>query len=275
MPYARNGDVELYYETFGNSTDPTLLLVNGLGSQCINFRAEWCEMYAAEGFQTVRFDNRDVGLSTKLPDVSYTLSDMAGDAVAVLDELGVDRAHVVGFSLGGMIVQTLAIEHADRLLSMTSVMSTTGDADVGNPSREALSLFRAAAPTDRDSYIARYLEQMRTWGSPACYDEARLSARAGAAFDRCHYPEGQVRQALAALGSESRTEALRHVRLPALVLHGDQDRLIDPSGGRRTAEAIPGARFELIEGLGHDYPPEHWATFVRLVTEHARASADV
>src|SRR3954469_13096289 len=141
MPYATNGDVELYYETFGEGTDPALLLVNGLGSQCINFRVEWCQKFAAEGFFVIRFDNRDVGLSTKFsdvapdlgavvralstgaePDVPYRLDDMAGDALAVLDDLGIDRAHVMGLSMGGMIVQQLAIAHPERLLSMTAVM---------------------------------------------------------------------------------------------------------------------------------------------------------
>ena len=126
MAIARNGDVELYYEAFGDPADPTLLLVNGLGSQCINFPAEWCEMFVARGYQVVRFDNRDVGLSSKLEGVDYALADMASDALAVLDAIGVDRAHVMGLSMGGMIVQRLAIDHADRLLSMTSVMSRTG-----------------------------------------------------------------------------------------------------------------------------------------------------
>jgi pimeloyl-ACP methyl ester carboxylesterase len=167
MPYARHGDVEIFYETFGDARDPALMLVNGLGTQCINYRSEWCEKFAAEGFRVIRFDNRDVGLSTKFasyepnlgpvvsalaagkqPEVPYTLSDMAGDAVAVLDHLGIDRAHVVGSSMGGMIVQTMAIEHPDRLLSMTSVMSTTGDPDVGRPSPAARRLFTAPPPTD-------------------------------------------------------------------------------------------------------------------------------
>jgi pimeloyl-ACP methyl ester carboxylesterase len=273
MAFAHHGDVDLFHETFGDRDDPALLLVNGLGSQCINFHEEWCARFAAEGFFVVRFDNRDVGLSTKLDGASYTLSDMAADAVAVLDHLAVERAHVVGLSLGGMIVQTLAIEHADRLLSMTSVMSTTGDADVGNPSPEALALILSPPPTDRDAYIANHLRQLRTWGSPAAYDEARISANAARAYDRCFCPEGQARQLAAVLATGSRTEALRNVRVPALVIHGDADRLVDPSGGRRTAEAIPGASFVLVAGMGHDYPPEHWDRLVRLVTEHARAAA--
>jgi pimeloyl-ACP methyl ester carboxylesterase len=291
MAYARNGDVELYYDAFGDAADPALLLVNGLGGQCINYADAWCEKFAAAGFFVIRFDNRDVGLSTKLadfrpdlravmqakvdgrkPDVPYTVTDMADDALAVLDAVGVDRAHVMGLSMGGMIVQTLAIEYPERLLSMTSLMSSTGDPDVGRSSPEAQKLFMAKAPTDRESYIERHLENMRTWGSPAQYDEARLRENAGAAFDRSFSPQGQARQAVAIAAGASRTEALRGGHVPTLVLHGSEDTLIDASGGRRTAEAIPGARFVLIDGLGHDYPPAYWDELVRLVTEHARAA---
>ena len=274
MTFAHNRDVELYYETFGARDDPALLLVNGLGSQCINYREEWCEKFASEGFFVIRFDNRDVGLSSKLDDEPgpYTVSDMAADAVAVLDAVGLDRAHVMGVSMGGMIVQTLAIEHPGRLLSMTSVMSTTGDRDVGNPSEQALELILAPPPSDRDAYIARHLESLRVWGSPAGYDEPRLTANAGEAYDRCFCPEGQARQIAAIMVSGSRTAALRSVQVPTLVVHGDADTLVDPSGGRRTAEAVPGARFVLIEGMGHDYPPEHWDRLVSLVTDHARAA---
>ncbi|MET1002742.1 MAG: alpha/beta fold hydrolase [Acidimicrobiia bacterium] len=292
MAYARNGDVELYYETFGEPTDPALLLVNGLGSQCINYRVEWCEKFAAEGLFVIRFDNRDVGLSTKFagfepdvmgvaravaegraPNVPYTVSDMAADAVAVLDELGIDRAHVMGLSMGGMIVQTLAIEHPDRLLSMTSVMSSTSDRDVGHSSAEAQALMMSPAPRDRAGSIARFLEAQQVWGSPACFDEARLTQWAGEVFDRCFEPAGQARQMMAISASPSRTAALGDVRVPTLVMHGSADTLIDASGGRRTADAIPGARFVLIEGLGHDYPPEYWDQWVELVTTHARAAA--
>jgi pimeloyl-ACP methyl ester carboxylesterase len=275
MAFARQGAVELYHETFGDPVDPALLLVNGLGSQCINFRSEWCEKFAAAGFFTIRFDNRDVGLSTSFDDApegqaAYTVSDMAGDAVAVLDAVGVERAHVVGFSMGGMIVQALAIEHPDRLLSMTSVMSSTGDADVGNPSPDALALITAPAPTTREEYLARQVEAIRTWGSPACFDEERIRAWQGEAYDRHFNPEGQARQMAAVITSPSRTEALRGVDLPALVIHGSADRLVDPSGGRRTAEAIPGARFELLEEMGHDYPPQYWDAIVGLVAALAQ-----
>jgi pimeloyl-ACP methyl ester carboxylesterase len=287
MSEARNGDVTLFYETFGADDAPPLLLINGLGSQCINYRAEWCEAFAAAGFRVIRFDNRDVGLSTKFSatppnvaavdaavragrtaDVPYRLSDMAADAVAVLDAAGADTAHVFGVSMGGMIVQTLAIEHRDRLRTMTSVMSTTGDSDVGRPSPEAQTLIMSPPPATRDEYIERQVQASRVWGSPAEFDAARVTNYAIEAFDRCFDPAGQARQLMAIMASGSRTEALRTVDVPALIVHGDADRLVDQSGGRRTADAIPGARFVLLEGLGHDYPPAYWDRFVALVGEH-------
>lgn len=282
MPYANHGDVSLYYETFGEPASPALLLINGLGSQCINYHADWCRMFVDEGFFVIRFDNRDVGLSTKFDggkfdgataDPPYTLADMADDAIAVLDDAGVSRAHVVGLSMGGMIVQKLAIEHPGRLLSITSVMSTTGDPDVGNPTPEALEFLLTPAPADREGAIARHVAANRVYGSPDHFDEERLRASAAAAYDRAHFPDGPGRQIRAVMADGSRTEALRKVRLPALVLHGDHDRLVDISGGRRTAEAIPGARFVALEGMGHDYPPAYWPRIVSLVSSHASSAA--
>ena len=276
MSYALNDDVELYYETFGFEADPALLLVNGLGSQCINYRVEWCERFVAAGFFVIRFDNRDVGLSTAFDEAgltaAYTVDDMAADAVAVLDAANVDRAHVLGLSMGGMIAQLLAIDHPDRLRSVTSLMSTTGDPDVGLPSPEALEHVLASSPADREGYLQHQLTSIRTWGSPAVFDEDWIRLVNGEAYDRAFRPDGQARQILALHAAPSRTEALSGVRLPFLVLHGDQDRLVDPSGGRRTAEAVPGARFVLIEGLGHDYPPAYWDTIVDRVAVHARAA---
>jgi pimeloyl-ACP methyl ester carboxylesterase len=276
VPYATNGDVRLYYQSFGDPGSPPLLLINGLGSQSINFRDEWCEMFVAAGFFVIRFDNRDVGLSTRMEGrPQYSLSDMAGDALAVLDDAGVRRAHVMGVSMGGMIVQRLAIDHPDRLLSMTSVMSTTGDADVGQPTPEAMAALTTPAPQDRDGAIAQYVANNRVYGSPAQFDEARLRANAAAAYDRAHYPEGVRRQFLAAGTDGSRTDALRSVTVPALVLHGDCDRLIDISGGRRTAEAIPGARLVVLEGMGHDYPPYYWGRIVSEMATHAASAANI
>lgn len=270
MGTAKNGDVELYYETFGSGDDPTLLLVNGLGSQCTNFDEAWCALLAAEGYQVVRFDNRDTGLSTKLDGTEYLLSDMAADAVAVLDAVGVAKAHVMGLSMGGMIVQTLAIEHPERLLSMTSVMSRTGEAEYGQSTPEALAFLLAPPAASREEYIERQVEAQHVYGSKEEWlddDENRI--RAAAAYDRCFCPAGVGRQMHAVVNSGSRADLLPLVALPVLVLHGSQDRLIAPSGGRRTAELIPGARYEEIEGMGHDYPPVVWPTWVRLWADFA------
>ena len=287
MAFAQNGDVQIYYETFGSAAHPPLLLVNGLGSQCINYRTEWCERFAAAGYFVIRYDNRDVGLSSKFSSssadvgkllrdaaegtpvsVPYRLTDMASDGLAVLDDLAIDWAHVLGVSMGGMIVQTMAIENPERLLTLTSVMSTTGDPDVGQPTREAQKRIMAPPAQDRDSYIAGQLAGLRIWGSPASFDEGRLTANASEAFDRCFDPAGTARQMMAIIASGSRTADLGRVRLPTLVIHGDADTLVDASGGRRTAEAIPGARFVLVEGMGHDMAPDYWDEMIDLMSSH-------
>jgi pimeloyl-ACP methyl ester carboxylesterase len=273
MPVARNGDVEIHYEPFGDPERPTLLLVNGLGSQCINYAPEWCEMFWDEGYAVVRFDNRDVGLSSKLPDVDYTLADMAGDAIAVLDAVGVERAHVMGCSMGGMIVQRLAIDYPERLLSVTSVMSRTGEPGFGESSEEALTLLMTPQPPERSAYIERQVEAHHVYGSkPEWLDDEAIRRRAAAAYDRCFCPDGIVRQMRAVGRDGSRTEQLAKVDLPVLVLHGSRDTLIDPSGGRRTAELIPGARYVEIEGMGHDYPPPVWREWVDVWADFARAA---
>jgi pimeloyl-ACP methyl ester carboxylesterase len=263
MSTARNGEVELYYEAFGDPDDPTLLLINGLGSQCINYAVEWCDMFRAEGLHVIRFDNRDVGLSAKLDGTDYALADMAADAIAVLDAVGADRAHVMGCSMGGMIVQRLAIDHADRLLSMTSAMSRTGEPGYGDSSEEALSFLMAPPAPSRAAYIDSHVAGLRVYGSkPEWLDEEALRARAGAAYDRCFCPAGVGRQMRAVMHDGSRAGQLPLVDLPALVIHGSRDTLIDPSGGRRTAALIPGARYLEIDGMGHDYPPPVWKEWV-------------
>ncbi|HYF60845.1 MAG TPA: alpha/beta hydrolase [Burkholderiaceae bacterium] len=273
MPTTRNGDVELFYETFGADDDPTLLLVNGLGSQCINFKEPFCRQFAAEGFRVVRFDNRDVGLSSHLPDgPPYTLDDMADDAFAVLDAVGAATAHVAGWSMGGMIVQTMAIKRPERLLSVTSVMSTPGGGPI-NTDEEVAAQFNAPPATNREEAVARHLAGLQIWGSPAAWDVERITADAEAAYDRCFDPKGVLRQMQAIGRSPARAEALASVRVPFLVVHGDRDRLVEVDGGRRTAAAVPGARFELVEGMGHDYPPMFWDRTVELITSHAKAAA--
>jgi pimeloyl-ACP methyl ester carboxylesterase len=264
MSTARNGDVEIYYETFGDPEHPALVLVNGLGSQCINFHTDWCEMFAAEGYRVIRFDNRDVGLSSKLDGVDYTVTDMAEDVLAVLDAEGIDRAHVMGLSMGGMIVQRLAIDHPDRLLTMTTVMSRTGEPGYGDSAPEALAVLTAPPAKSRDEYIENHVAGIGIYGSkPEWIDDEETRARAAAAYDRCFCPTGIGRQMAAVMREGSRDDELRNVTVPTLVMHGSRDTLIRPDGGRHTADVIPNARFVEIEGMGHDYPRavwKHWVT---------------
>jgi pimeloyl-ACP methyl ester carboxylesterase len=272
MAIARNGDVELHVETFGRDGDPALVLVNGLGSQCINFAVEWCELFVAEGYRVIRFDNRDVGLSTKLDGVDYALADMAGDVLAVFDATGIEQAHVMGFSMGGMIVQRLAIDHPDRLLTMTSVMSRTGEPGFGESAPEALAFLMGPPATSRDEYIDNHVAAIAVYGSkPEWIDDDETRARAAAAYDRCFYPAGTARQMMAVGRDGSRDEALRSVTVPTLVMHGSRDTLIQPSGGQHTAEVIPNARYVEIDGMGHDYPRAVWKP---LVTTWAEFAAD-
>ena len=272
MATARNGDVHLHYETFGDPADPTLVLVNGLGSQSINFDDEWCGLFVAEGYHVVRFDNRDVGLSTKLDGVDYSLRDMAGDVVAVLDAIGVDRAHVMGLSMGGMIVQRVAIDHPERVITMTSVMSRTGEPGFGESSPEAFSVLTAPPATTREEYIEGHVAAIAIYGSkPEWIVDEETRARAAAAYDRCFHPAG-IRRQMAAVGRDgSRDEELRALRVPVLVMHGSRDKLIEPSGGRHTAEVIPNAEYVEIEGMGHDYPRAVWKDWVSTWAAFAKA----
>ncbi len=273
MSTTTNGAVSLYYEVFGLDDNPVLLLVNGLGSQCINFKVELCEKFVQSGFRVVRFDNRDVGLSSHLKGgPKYAVDDMATDAFAVLDAVGAEKAHVAGWSMGGMIVQAMALQQPGRILSMTSVMSAPGPIP-GGLAPDVMAIFTAPPATNRDEAAQRHLEGLRAWGSPACFEIERITADAYAAFDRCWDPEGRARQAMAVGSSPSRETALKSLKVPTLVIHGDADRLIPPDAGRATASAIPGARLEIVEGMGHDYPPQYWNQLVELITTHARASS--
>ncbi|MGB8858602.1 MAG: alpha/beta hydrolase [Ilumatobacteraceae bacterium] len=277
---ATHGSVDTYYDTFGDAADPTLLLVNGLGSQCINYADAWCEMFAAHGLQVVRYDNRDVGLSSSFADAPvddqgacYRVSDMVDDGIAVLDALGVAKAHVMGLSMGGMIVQNMAIQHPERMLTLTSVMSSTGEPEYRRSSKRAAALLVAPGATTREGYIQQWVDGLHEWGSPEFADETRWRADAARAFDRSYDPTGSARQYMAILASGSWAHGLPGVTVPTLVIHGDKDTLIDQIGGRRTAELIPGARFELIAGMGHDYPPQLWRQWTDLVVGHIRAAS--
>jgi pimeloyl-ACP methyl ester carboxylesterase len=262
----------------------------GFGTQLIAWPREFCELLAAGGHLVIRFDNRDCGLSSKLdgqiPDVEaitaaaragdfeqakalapYLLSAMADDGLALLSALGIERAHVAGVSMGGMIAQTMAIEHPERLLSLTSIMSTTGEREFGQPTPEALEALVAPAPSDRAGYIAAAARSL-VWRSKRYPDLAGAEGLAARSYDRCYYPEGVNRQLVAMLASGSRADGLRNLRLPTLAIHGLDDTLIAPSGGERTAELVPGARLVLLPDMGHDRPPPLWPRLSRAILEH-------
>jgi pimeloyl-ACP methyl ester carboxylesterase len=272
------GDVELCYEQFGRDEDPVALLIMGLGTQMLAWREEFCEDLAARGLRVVRFDNRDNGRSTIMRHIppptarelitreltpGYTLEDMADDAVGLLDHLGAGPAHVVGASMGGMIAQTVAIRHPDRATSLTSIMSTTGARNVGQPALRLWPILLRRAPREREAYIEFVSRMARAIGSPGFpHDDAEVRAVAARAHDRGIHPAGTGRQLAAIIAASDRTPALRRLDVPALVVHGLADRLVRPTGGRATAAAIPGARLEEIRGMGHDLPRGVWPQVV-------------
>jgi pimeloyl-ACP methyl ester carboxylesterase len=271
--------IELAYESFGDPARPLVLLIMGLGTQMLAWNDDFCAGLAAQGLFVVRFDNRDVGLSTHLHDapnpdvgatfagdrstVTYTLSDMAADTIGLIDALGRDRAHLVGASMGGMIAQTVAIEHPERVASLTSIMSTTGDRRVGNATQAAIGVLMAPPAHTREAVIERALAGFRVIGSPGFpLDEEGMRDRAGRAFDRAHDPLGVGRQFVAILASPDRTPALRALRTPTLVIHGREDPLVGLSGGEATAAAIPGAELLVLNGMGHDLPRALWPRII-------------
>jgi pimeloyl-ACP methyl ester carboxylesterase len=281
--------MELEYDTFGSPDDPTLLLVMGFTAQMTAWDDSFCRLLADGGYHVVRFDNRDCGLSTKLdgqtvdlgelmtavfsgqpvPAVPYTLSDMAADAIGLLDHLGIERAHIMGASMGGMIVQTMAIEHPTRVRSMVSVMSMPGEPDVGQPAPEVAAVLLSPPATDRQGYIDDSPKWM-VWQSKKYRDEQKVKENAATSYDRSFYPEGGPRQMAAIYASGARTEALQQLDVPTLVIHGRDDTLITPSGGLRTAELIPGAHLLLVADMGHDMPEPLWPLFVDSIHGHLR-----
>jgi pimeloyl-ACP methyl ester carboxylesterase len=287
---AKAGPVDIVYETIGDPSDPPLLLVMGLGMQLIHWDMELCELFAERGFHVIRFDNRDSGLSTKVKapvpnvmrlmaglstKVPYLLSDMADDSFGLLDHLGIERAHVVGTSMGGMIAQEMAIRAPRRVLSLASIMSTTGDRFVGTPKLRVWSVLMRRAPNDRDAYVAYFARVFRMIGSPAYRpDEERVRLLAGASYDRCHNPAGTARQLGAILASGSRTAALRELEVPAVVIHGQSDPLVPLRAGIATAKAIPNAELIKIPGMGHDMPKELWPKFVEAIARNAERAAE-
>jgi pimeloyl-ACP methyl ester carboxylesterase len=278
--------IEIAYQEVGDPDAAPLLLVMGLGTQMLGWDEEFCALLAERGFRVVRFDNRDIGHSTMIESggvpnrldlftgrrgsAAYLLSDMAGDTTGLMDHLGIESAHVVGASMGGMIGQTLAIEHPERVRSLVSIMSTTGSRRVGTPSLKVFGLLLAEAPKGRDAYIERIVKTFKVVGSPAYpMDEERFRELAGRLYDRSHNPRGVLRQMHAISASGDRTAALRKLKLPVTVIHGTRDPLVRPSGGRATARAIPGARLRIVEGMGHDLPRALWPTFAGEIADTA------
>jgi pimeloyl-ACP methyl ester carboxylesterase len=276
--------LDIAYESFGDPHLPTVLLAMGLGTQMLGWPDGFCDALMARGVAVIRFDNRDIGMSTHLtdapaPDVraallgdpssaSYRLTDMAADVVGLLDALELDSAHLVGASMGGMIAQTAAIEHPRRVRSLTSIMSTTGDPSVGQPTQRAMAALLAPPAATRAEAIERTVSIVRVIGSPGFeLDEADLRRRTGLAYDRANDPVGVGRQLVAIAASGDRTAALRSVSVPTLVLHGADDPLVNVSGGRATARAIPGAELVVFEGMGHHLPRELWAEIARYIGE--------
>ncbi|KQW70874.1 hypothetical protein ASE17_18625 [Phenylobacterium sp. Root77] len=271
MPRAKNGLVELEYESFGSDAAPTILLINGLGSQMTRWPADFCGKLAARGFRVIRFDNRDAGLSTWFkPGESYALSDMAADAVAVLDAAGVDKAHVAGVSMGGMITQLVAIEHPGRVLSITSIMSASGAPGTLDPTPEAGAVLNTAPPNpqaDFEAFLDFAVRNGETIGSPGYpWPPGALRERAAAEYARAFNPTGSARQMGAIRADGDRTQRLANLNIPAVVLHGAADPLVKPFGGEATAAAIPGAELRIVPGMGHDLPPALHDLFIDAIT---------
>ena len=288
---AKANGIELCYDTFGDPAAPPLLLIMGLAGQMIAWDEDFCSQLASKGYWVIRFDNRDIGLSTRFPQhgtpdlmallgqalmrkpviAPYALRDMAADAIGLLDALEIDKAHVLGVSMGGGIVQEMAINHPGRLRTMTSIMSSTGDPGLPQATPEAMGVLLAPPPKTKEEYFEAY---KRTWtvlrGPGFPLDEAKDMERAAHNWERGLNPPGVARQLAAILASGNRTDALKGVGIPTLVIHGDADPLVRLEGGRATAKAIPGAKLLVVERMGHALPISMWPQLIEAITGHAR-----
>jgi pimeloyl-ACP methyl ester carboxylesterase len=281
MPILHSNGIQIAYDTFGDPLAPALLLIMGFSGQMILWEEPFCDQLARRGFFVIRFDNRDVGLSSKIEsptgDSPYTLSDMARDSVGLMDGLGVDRAHICGTSMGGMIAQILAIQFPERVLSLISISSTTGnpglvppDATTGDSSAESAG----PAPRDRQANIEYTINGLRDLSGPGFpFDEEYARQVAARLYDRAFYPEGAERQLLAIMSSGNRRPPLEKLSVPTLVIHGDADPLVPVTGGRDTAEAIQGADLLVIERMGHDMPRQVWTQIIDAIASHAKKAA--
>jgi pimeloyl-ACP methyl ester carboxylesterase len=294
MPKAIVNNVEIEYETIGDQISKPLLLIAGLGSQMLAWSDEMCEILANRGFFVIRFDNRDIGLSTKfedvglpnfleinaaysrgeIPEVPYTLEDMAGDAVSVLDTLNIDKAHVCGASMGGMIAQVLAYRHPSRVLSLTLIMSTTGDPDLPQPKPEILAQFFAPVPSGREAFIEEMVKRGRLIHGTFAYDEDQSREYRTKEYDRSYYPEGITRQLAAMAVPGNLKPILPAIRTPTLVIHGREDPLNHVDAGKDIATAIPGAELLILDGMGHSFPREVIPHIVNALVENSNKNGN-
>lgn len=286
----RVGNISIEFDVFGSADAPPLLLIMGLGCQMIVWDERFCAQLAARGYRVIRFDNRDIGRSTRLDELGvpnlgeifmslmqggspkgpYLLRDMAADAVGLLDALNIDAAHVVGISMGGAIAQEMAINWPSRLRSLTCIMATTGEANLPPPTQDAMAILMTPSPTDREGFGSEYVRRQKVLrGADHPEDEATDVERAGRIFERGINPAGVARQLAATLASPPRADALRAVAVPTLVIHGDADPLVNVEGGKAIARAVPGARLVLVPGMGHALPVKHWATIIDSIAQHA------
>ena len=290
MPKANANNIQIEYDTFGKSSSPALLLIMGLGGQMIFWDEEFCKQLAGSGFFVIRYDNRDIGLSTKfeakgVPDVMaaitasmqgkpisapYSLDDMANDAAGLLDALSIKKAHICGASMGGMIAQTFAYKHPSRILTLTSIMSSTGNPQLPPGKPEAMAALTTPAPRDRDEYIEQGIKTWKIIGSPGFpFDEKRIRKLSAEAFDRSFYPQGMARQLVAILAHGNRKSRLSSINVPTLVIHGDSDPLVPVEAGKDTADAIKGAKLLIIKGMGHDFARGTWPEIIGAIHQHA------
>jgi pimeloyl-ACP methyl ester carboxylesterase len=294
MPKATANGIQIEYEAFGNASFPPLLLIMGLGTQMIFWPDEFCDMLASRGHYVIRFDNRDVGLSSKfeeagVPDVMevmssalqgetveipYTLDDMAEDAIGLLDSLNIETGHICGLSMGGMIAQVVAYRYPSRVQSLFSIMSTTGNPELPQGAPEVLALLFSPPPEEREAYIEYNVKLLRTIGSPGFpFDNDRMRDMTARGYDRCFCPQGAARHTAAIIAHGNRKPSLAAITAPTLVIHGSEDPLVPVEAGKDTAEAIPGAELLIIDGMGHDLPREVWPQLVDAMTAHTRKAS--
>jgi pimeloyl-ACP methyl ester carboxylesterase len=291
MSRVKANNIEIEYDTFGNPSDKPLLTIMGLGSQMIMWDERLCEMLVKKGFYVIRFDNRDVGLSTKFDELgvpnmkkvlfkllrgkpvesSYSLDDMADDAAGLLDALKIGKAHICGASMGAAVAQIMAYRHPDRVLSLVSIMGSSGNPTLPQPTREAANVLIKPLPDKRDAYIKESIKRWKVLsGSGFPYDEDFVRARSTRAYDRSFYPQGSTRQLLATLASGDRREKMSTIKVPTLVIHGSEDPLVSVESGKETASIIPNSELLIIEGMGHNLPIEAWPQIVEAIAKNSQ-----